>query len=86
MISLDGTTGEVVLGAMALADAEPPEEFTTILGWADRVRKGKLAVRANADTGRRRHGGARRSGPRGSASAAPSTCSSPRTACRSCGP
>ena len=24
---------------------------TTILGWADRVRKGKLAVRANADTG-----------------------------------
>jgi pyruvate,orthophosphate dikinase len=51
VISLDGTTGEVVLGAMALADAEPPEEFTTILTWADRVRKGKLAVRANADTG-----------------------------------
>jgi len=51
VISLDGTTGEVVLGAMALAAAEPPEEFTTILEWADRVRKGKLAVRANADTG-----------------------------------
>ena len=51
VISLDGTTGEVVLGAMALADAEPPAEFATILGWADRVRKGKLAVRANADTG-----------------------------------
>ncbi len=27
VISLDGTTGEVVLGAMALADAEPPAEF-----------------------------------------------------------
>jgi pyruvate,orthophosphate dikinase len=51
VISLDGTTGEVVLGAMALADAEPPAEFTTILKWADRIRKGKLAVRANADTG-----------------------------------
>jgi pyruvate,orthophosphate dikinase len=51
VISLDGTTGEVVLGAMALADAKPPAEFDTILGWADRVRKGTLAVRANADTG-----------------------------------
>ncbi|MEQ1786065.1 MAG: putative PEP-binding protein, partial [Acidimicrobiales bacterium] len=51
VISLDGTTGEVVLGAMALADAEPPPEFATLLSWADRVRKGKLAVRANADTG-----------------------------------
>ncbi|HEY5860328.1 MAG TPA: putative PEP-binding protein, partial [Actinomycetota bacterium] len=51
VISLDGSTGEVVLGAMALADAEPPPEFRTILAWADRVRKGKLAVRANADTG-----------------------------------
>ena len=30
---------------------EPPAEFTTILGWADATRKGKLAVRANADTG-----------------------------------
>ena len=59
VISLDGTTGEVVLGAMALADAEPPAEFATILAWADRVRKGKLAVRANADTGARRHGGPR---------------------------
>ena len=51
VISLDGTTGQVILGALALAAAEPPEEFVTILAWADRVRKGKLAVRANADTG-----------------------------------
>ncbi|HEX3089258.1 MAG TPA: pyruvate, phosphate dikinase, partial [Ilumatobacteraceae bacterium] len=50
-ISLDGSTGEVVLGAMTLEAAEPPKEFTTILEWADQVRKGKLAVRANADTG-----------------------------------
>ncbi|MCU1360964.1 MAG: ppdK [Ilumatobacteraceae bacterium] len=51
IISLDGTTGEVILGAMELAAAEPPAEFTTILAWADAVRKGHLAVRANADTG-----------------------------------
>ncbi len=51
VISLDGTTGEVVLGAMELRAAEPPPEFDTILKWADVVRNGKLGVRANADTG-----------------------------------
>ena len=50
-ISLDGTTGEVLLGEMKLEEAEPPPEFATILEWADQVRKGKLGVRANADTG-----------------------------------
>ncbi len=51
VISLDGATGEVVLGEVTLSQAAPPAEFQTILGWADAVRKGKLAVRANADTG-----------------------------------
>ena len=51
VISLDGTTGEVIVGAMTLEAAEPPAEFHTILEWADQVRKGKLGVRANADTG-----------------------------------
>lgn len=51
IISLDGATGEVMLGALKLEKAEPPAEFATILGWADAIRKGKLAVRANADTG-----------------------------------
>lgn len=51
VISLDGTTGEVILGAMEFAAAEPPREFHTILKWADEIRKGKLKVRANADTG-----------------------------------
>ncbi len=50
-ISLDGTSGTVVLGAMAMEDAKPPAEFDVLLKWADQVRKGKLAVRANADTG-----------------------------------
>jgi pyruvate,orthophosphate dikinase len=52
VISLDGTSGEVVLGAVSLESAEPPEELEVLLGWADRIRrKGGLAVRANADTG-----------------------------------
>ncbi len=51
IVSIDGTSGDVVLGEMALADAEPPAEFDVILGWADKVRRNKLAVRANADTG-----------------------------------
>ena len=51
MISIDGSTGEVVVGAMELALAEPPKEFDIVLGWADTTRKGKLGVRANADTG-----------------------------------
>ena len=50
-ISIDGTTGEVVLGEVPLKDVDPPEEFDVILGWADKVRKGRLAVRANADNG-----------------------------------
>src|SRR5690606_20668939 len=51
VISIDGTTGEVMLGALELAGVKPPPEFDIILGWADKIRKGKLAVRANADTG-----------------------------------
>jgi pyruvate,orthophosphate dikinase len=50
-ISIDGNTGEIALGEVPLESAQPPEEFATILGWADRIRKGKLAVRANADNG-----------------------------------
>ena len=51
VISIDGTTGNVVLGEVALSAAEPPPEFHTILHWADQIRAGELAVRANADTG-----------------------------------
>src|SRR4051794_15746848 len=50
-ISIDGTSGEVVLGEQQLSAAEPPPEFNVILKWADEVRKGKLGVRANADNG-----------------------------------
>ena len=51
VISIDGATGDVVLGEMATASGGPPEEFFTLLSWADEIRAGHLAVRANADTG-----------------------------------
>jgi pyruvate,orthophosphate dikinase len=57
VISLDGTTGQVVLGEVELAATSAPPELDTILGWADAIRHGKnrrrrrLTVRANADTG-----------------------------------
>jgi pyruvate,orthophosphate dikinase len=51
VISINGTTGEVVLGEEELSAAEPPAEFNEILKWADQIRKGKLKVRANADNG-----------------------------------
>jgi pyruvate,orthophosphate dikinase len=50
-ISLDGTTGEVVLGEVPLTAASPPSEFVTVLAWADEIRRGRMGVRANADTG-----------------------------------
>ncbi len=51
LISIDGTTGVVVLGEVPLTQAEPPNELKVILNIADEFRKGKLKVRANADTG-----------------------------------
>jgi pyruvate, orthophosphate dikinase len=51
MISVDGSTGRVMLGAVEVTVSEPPPEFDTILGWADEIRAGKMDVRANADTG-----------------------------------
>ncbi len=47
-ISLDGTSGEVMLGSVATMPADPGAEFETLLGWADRIRT--MKVRANADT------------------------------------
>jgi len=51
IISIDGSEGTVVAGAVPLIAAEPPPELTKLLGWADEVRAGRLGVRANADTG-----------------------------------
>ena len=50
IISLDGATGEVFLGAVDLSEGDVPTEMNEILVWADEIRAGKMAVRANVDT------------------------------------
>src|SRR5438105_1139033 len=50
-LSIDGTSGEIRLGEVPLIEPEVSGEFQTILSWADKIRKGHLGVRANADTG-----------------------------------
>ncbi|MEZ5342795.1 MAG: putative PEP-binding protein [Acidimicrobiales bacterium] len=52
VISLDGASGLVFLGAVDMSESEVPAEFDTLLRWADEVRAGKLGVRANADSPR----------------------------------
>ncbi|HEX9729978.1 MAG TPA: pyruvate, phosphate dikinase [Gemmatimonadales bacterium] len=47
-ITLDGSTGHVILGKVRLVHPTPGVEFTELLGWADEVRM--LRVRTNADT------------------------------------
>jgi pyruvate,orthophosphate dikinase len=46
-ITIDGGTGRVFVGAIPLVPPQINEDFETVLGWADAVRR--LRVRANAD-------------------------------------
>ncbi|HTT08053.1 MAG TPA: pyruvate, phosphate dikinase [Gammaproteobacteria bacterium] len=48
VFSLDGATGEVMLGELPRVEPKLSAEFGTLLRWADRHRR--LGVRANADT------------------------------------
>jgi pyruvate,orthophosphate dikinase len=48
VITIDGGTGEVIVGAVDLVPPLINEDFELLLGWADDVRR--LQVRANADT------------------------------------
>src|SRR5690606_1400684 len=48
VISIDGTTGEVMLGAVPVVEGQLDEDFATLMGWVDRARR--LRVRTNADT------------------------------------
>jgi pyruvate,orthophosphate dikinase len=51
LISIDGGTGEVMLGALEIGGDPAPPELDTLLEWADEIREKHIAVRANADTG-----------------------------------
>jgi pyruvate, orthophosphate dikinase len=48
VITIDGGSGEVIVGEVPLVPPQINEDFATILGWADDLRR--LKVRANADT------------------------------------
>jgi pyruvate,orthophosphate dikinase len=47
ILSINGTTGEVVVGPVPVVTPEPSGPFEIILGWADEFRR--LGVRTNAD-------------------------------------
>src|SRR6185295_1052333 len=47
-ITIDGSTGQVLLGRVPMSEPALSGEFGTLMSWADQVRK--LGVRANADT------------------------------------
>jgi pyruvate, orthophosphate dikinase len=48
MITIDGSTGEVLKGKVKMMEPELSGEFSTLMGWADEVRR--LKVRTNAET------------------------------------
>jgi pyruvate,orthophosphate dikinase len=48
IITIDGSTGQVLAGKVAMQEPALSAEFATLMGWADKARK--LGVRANADT------------------------------------
>jgi pyruvate, orthophosphate dikinase len=48
VITVDGSTGQVLAGRVRMIEPELSGEFSTLMGWADAARK--LGVRANADT------------------------------------
>ncbi|MBX9932899.1 MAG: pyruvate, phosphate dikinase [Methylobacterium sp.] len=47
-ITIDGSTGQVLLGEVAMLEPSLSGEFATLMGWADKVRT--MKIRANADT------------------------------------
>jgi pyruvate,orthophosphate dikinase len=48
VITIDGGTGEVMQGEVPTKQPELSSDFSTLMGWADKVRR--LKVRANAET------------------------------------
>ena len=49
VISIDGTTGRIVVGKVSLVEPKLSADFETLLSWADQIRQ--LNVRTNADDG-----------------------------------
>ena len=63
IITLDGGTGQVMAGAVAMLKPELSGEFATLMGWADGIRR--MGVRANAETPQDARAAAREFGAEG---------------------
>jgi pyruvate,orthophosphate dikinase len=48
IITIDGSTGDILAGSPKMIEPELTGDFATLMGWADQVRR--LKVRANAET------------------------------------
>ncbi len=48
IITIDGSTGQIMAGAVSTVQPELTGDFGTLMGWADKIRH--LGVRANAET------------------------------------
>jgi len=48
VVTIDGTTGQVIKGRVPTIQPELSGDFATLMGWADKIRR--LRVRANAET------------------------------------
>ncbi len=48
LVTIDGSTGQVLLGRVKMLEPELSGEFGTLMGWADKVRR--MKVRTNAET------------------------------------
>jgi pyruvate,orthophosphate dikinase len=48
IVTIDGSTGEVLMGAVKMVQPELSGDFSTLMAWADAARR--LKVRANAET------------------------------------
>nr|WP_321483768.1 pyruvate, phosphate dikinase [uncultured Cohaesibacter sp.] len=48
LITIDGSSGDVLNGDVQMQNPELSEEFATLMGWVDKIRR--LKVRCNADT------------------------------------
>jgi len=48
ILTIDGSTGEVMLGEVPTIQPELSGDFATLMGWADKIRR--MKIRANAET------------------------------------
>ena len=48
IVTIDGSSGQIIKGRVPMREPDLSGDFTTLMGWADKIRR--MRVRANADT------------------------------------